>query len=301
MIIDDFDKITGLDFNAYLSRFKYFVEKHVPVIVGFYKGTYAHLSHDVYTELNALKTESKRYTEAILKHSHRFDNAEYWEIAEVIDEMAIRLKTIERTPRWVRSTFASLDKNTNTEVDVNLPSMTTLEELAARSGYEDPQNSWVSIAMRNDLDEEDYTPDGGNLLNVNLAGGNSVIINDVVDVMSGDNAYGKDIYRVMTFENDDLVTVEGEACMIQCYEVLIGMQRGSVPEFPEMGIGEVLAGNIAAFAYPTILRQVHRTMYRDDSVESVGINKFDTDGDAVIMDIFIESKFGKYIRTGLQI
>lgn len=299
MIVDDFNNITGLRLDLHISRFQFFVENHLPFIISYYRGTAESLESTIQTELSSLTKESKRYREACLNHSRAFDNAEFWDVVDLIDEIGIRLKTIERTPRWVRSTVAALDRNINTEIDSVLESQHTLEDMARNHGYEDAENSWHRIAMRNDLDEEDYTIEGGNILKINIAGNISVVIDDVVDIMYGDNVYGKDIVTTIGFSNNDLNTVEGEACMIQCYETLIGLSKGDIPEHEDMGLSDVMGGNIAAFSYPTILRQVHRTMDRDDSIESVGISKFNTDGDIIVIDMIIESKFGKYIKKGI--
>ncbi len=300
MIVDDFNRITGLDYLSYSNRFRLFVENMLPLIIGYHSGTYKSISSEVYKEIDEIHKLSLTFDSAVVSNSNRFHNSEYWDVVTALDEMSVKIMTIKRMPRWLRAPVDFYSTNTSPEIEVSVGSMSTIEDLAASVGYSNPDNDWADIAIRNDLDEDDYTTDGGMVLMVNGSGNSSVVINDVVDIMSGDNAYGKDVFSVITFDNDDIKTVEGLDCAMQCYTNLINLRKGGIPEHPEMGIGEIMTGNIAAFSYPVILRQVHNTLYRDDSVSSVGISSFDTNGDSVSLSIIIKSKLGMSLPLTVQ-
>lgn len=301
MTIDGFNKITGIRVDKYISDYGVFVTKNLGSIVNYYTGVDTKPDIIAFKSLEDLIKRSKIIDEAIMINSRRFIGAEYWNLVESLDDIKTSLQTADNTSRWVRSTIARGDFNTNAEVDIVLDQDKTIEDLAEESGYIDSDNSWVKIALRNDLDEEDYTLEGGNVLKINMLGRAAIIIDDVIDETSGDNMYGKDIKAVMTYVDDDLETVIGEACMNQCYETLIKLSKGDIPEFREMGMGKLVGGNMASFSYPTILRQLHRTFYRDSSVESVSISEFRIEEDIVNMDVIIESKFGKFLREGISV
>ncbi len=301
MIVDDFNKITGLDVGKYFSDFTSFVDINLNRIINYYTGVEKNPDIQSFQKLVYLVSESDKFNEAIIKNDRRFNKSEYWNIMDALDEIRTRLSTTENTYKWVRSTTAKGDLNINSEVEDVLGQFNTIEDVAKRNGYQDPINSWSDIAMRNDLDEEDYTPSGGNILKVNMIGRRSIIIDDVVDRLFGDNMYGKDINVIMSYIDNDLDTVTGYDCMVQSYETLLGMRRGDVPEFSDMGVSAAAGGNISSFAYPVILRQLQQVFYSDSSVDSISIIEFKVVEDNVAMGIAISSKLGKSIKRGLSI
>ena len=301
MIADKFNKITGLRIGSYFKVYGLFVNTDLNRIVNYYTGVESTPNISSFKRLDYLLAESNRFNESVIKNGRRFNNAEFWDVVEALDNIRTSLQTDSNTYKWVRSTIANGDFNTNPEADVILGQSNTLEDVAAKAGYSDPNNSWVKIAMRNDLEEEGYTTDGGNTLTINILSGTGLLIDDVVDQVFEDNMFGKDINVKFEYADDDLVTVVGEACQIQCYTTLLNLAKGDIPEFPDMGIGVVIGGNMAGFSYPTILRQFHRIFYRDSSVKSVSITKFNTDMDKIELEISIESKFGEILKNPVVI
>lgn len=297
-IIDSYNKITGLSVGDYISSYNSFVSTNLGKIVNYYIGVEEKPDIISFKLLNSLLKESNSYDEASLIHCNRFDNAEYWDLIELLDDIRTSLNTANNTYKWVRSTVANGDFNTDPEANVVLGQLSTIESLANSAGYKDPNNSWVKIAIRNDLDEDKYTTAGGNVLKINVLSGTGLVISDVIDQVFGENMKGKDILAKFTFHNNDLAVVSGDACLFQSYSSLLTLRKGDIPEFPYLGIGVIIGGNMAAFSYPTILRQVHSTFYTDSSVKSVGISKFNTDGDNIELDFQIASKFGDILQNG---
>lgn len=299
MIVDSFNKIVGINVSRFISDYSLFVSNNLNSIINYYTGTVSDPDLKSFNVLNDLISRAKEINESIAINHRRFDVAEYWTVVEAIDNIITALDTAYNTSRWVRSTIANGDFNTNLESEVVLPQNNTLENLAKSSGYEDSANSWVRIAMRNDLDEDKYTLDGGNVLRINMLGRASIEIDDVIDNISGDNMYGKDIRRKFSYVNDDIDTVVGESCMLQCYEILIGLTKGDIPEFEDMGLSGGVGNNVSSFSYPLTLRQIHRTFYRDASVESVTMSELEINQDIVTASIIIQNKFGSFLRKGV--
>ena len=301
MIIDKFNSITGLRVDTFISSYTSFVDTDLTKIVNFYSGLLSKPDLTSFRNLSSLIDQSKTLNESIMTNSRLFDNAEYWDLVEVLSDIHSSLETAANTARWVRSTRANNDFNTNPEVDVVLSSRTTIESLARTSGYQEPIDSWVNIALRNDLDEDKYTVGAGNVLKINMLGSKSFVIDDVVDTISGDNMYGKDIKTVFKYTDNDLETVEGEPCLFQSYNTLLKLSRGDIQEFVDMGLSPVIGSNIAVFSYPVVLRQLHRTFDRDSSVDAVSILDFNIQDDNMVMNVLIESKFGSFLKTGVII
>lgn len=301
MIADDFSTIIGINVSKFITDYSSFVSSNLGSIVNYYTGADSQPDIKSFNLLADLIKRSKEINEAIAINTRRFGVAEHWTLVEAIDDIITSLDTASNTPRWVRSTVANGDFNTNAESDVVMNQNNSVEAMAEKAGYDDPDNSWIKIAMRNDLDEDKYTFEGGNILKINMLGRSAIVIDDVIDTTSGDNMYGKDIKTKISFVNDDFDTVEGEECMLQCYGILIKLQKGDIPEFEEMGLSGGVGSNMAAFSYPVALRQLHRTFYRDASVESVSMVDLNINQDIVTANIIITSKFGAFLKKGVLI
>lgn len=288
----------GFDVKDFIYQYSQFVVNNLGKITNFYTGVEKNPDIQSFKMLDHLLYLSDILNSAAILNESRFDNSEYWDVIEMLDDIRTSLQSAKNMAKWVRSTTADGDFNTNPEASVVLEQYNTLEMLASKAGYDDPQNSWERIAMRNDLDEDDYDLSGGNVLKINVLSGIPLVVDDVVDRCIGDNMKGKDILVNIEYKNDDLNTVEGDDCLFQCYNTLLKLKKGDIPEFPELGQGVIPGGNMALFSYPTVLRQLHKTFETDSSVKTIGIGGLKVDNDTISLDVLLESKFGDILKKG---
>jgi hypothetical protein len=75
------------------------------------------------------------------------------------------------------------------------------------------------------------------LLNVRVPNDTTFNLENIVDTLSYQNVYGKDIACKLEIQLDGgLKTLEGRDSLQQTYGTIMSTIRGSIPEFPEDGV-----------------------------------------------------------------
>jgi hypothetical protein len=76
--------------------------------------------------------------------------------------------------------------------------------------------------------------------------------------------------------------------------------KGSVPEFPQDGIGKDLVGsNVNAIQYPILLRQQSAVFEKDGRYKSIAINKLETQVESLIMELTVTTKLDEVLNENL--
>lgn len=302
MILDDFEYITGYDLRGYFVRFIDFSTYKYPNIVKYYRGEVDSPDPVSFNTLNSLLKESIVVNGVIESNRKSLSsNAEFWELLIQVETIRTKLESMENTARWERSVKSNVDYSKYSDMTIILKQSQTLENISRAIGNESSNDGWYSIAISNDLHEEGYDLSGGNEIKIFFRDGVPVIISDVVDIMNGDNIYGKDIYKVITFEDDDLKSLDPKDAVQQCLDTLVSIRRGSVPEYPEFGIRNIAGSNIMSIAYPIISRQLRQTIMSDSVVMNVTVSNIEIYGDAVKISAVIKTKLSDEIIKEITI
>jgi hypothetical protein len=87
---------------------------------------------------------------------------------------------------------------------------------------------------------------------------------------------------------------------LQQTEILVGLTKGSVPEFPQDGISRDLVGsNVNAIQYPILLRQQAGVFEKDDRYKSIAINKLEIQSESLIVELTVVTKLGEVLNEQL--
>lgn len=297
--IDYFYKVTKYNISDFFSKFKDFTDNYYSNYIGYYRGI-SKLDPIATTKLNELINDSSIIEELFFINKDSLSNdLDFWDLYESFNDCVVKIQTIKNTPKWTRSSYiGSFDKDI--QVDYILKQNQSLEDLSSQLGFNDPENDWVNLAIKNDLKEVDYSAEGGNLLKVSFSVNNNINTTSVVDVMIGDALVGKDLLSKLTFLNDDLHYLTPKETIQQASEILLSIQTGSVPEFPRDGIYSNLIGtNIKAFQYPSIFRQIIAIFKKDDTFKEVQILNIQYEQDNVVISLKIVSKLNDIITQNL--
>ncbi len=171
------------------------MENSYSEIVNYYSGGSGLLNKEVMKELNSLIKEYDLIVSLIEGNKNRLSiSMVYWEIVETLDDIGVKLQTIKRTPKWMRSSF-DIDYTSSQVVDGFLQSSQTVENLSLQLGSNDQDQDWSTIAVGNNLYEEGYTYEGDKPLKIRVQFFAGTAPSNSVDVMVGDNILGKDLYR----------------------------------------------------------------------------------------------------------
>lgn len=297
--IDYFYKVTKYNISDFFSKFKDFTDNYYSNYIGYYRGI-SKLDPIATTKLNELINDSSIIEGLFFINKDSLSNdLDFWDLYESFNDCVVKIQTIKNTPKWTRSSYiGSFDKDI--QVDYILKQNQSLEDLSSQLGFNDPENDWVNLAIKNDLKEVDYSAEGGNLLKVSFSVNNNINTTSVVDVMIGDALVGKDLLSKLTFLNDDLHYLTPKETIQQASEILLSIQTGSVPEFPRDGIYSNLIGtNIKAFQYPSIFRQIIAIFKKDDTFKEVQILNIQYEQDNVVISLKIVSKLNDIITQNL--
>lgn len=303
-VLDEYKQITGRDITMYFNNAVEFFNGDYQSIVSYYSGRSSSISSVPFKNFEFLEGQNRDVFETWHKHSHRFNNTKWWLVIEQIEEIDNRLKTLRKINKWARSSLTKVAYNPSFQLDYVLSQNETLENVASSVvGSDHPNDDWVNIAIDNRLEEEDYSAEGGNNLQLKFNRINgSFRINAVVDVIRGESVYGKDIDRRFGFdsENNDLKVLGYKDTVLQAVTILYNLKRNDNPDNPNAGLQTnlIVGQSRALFNFPIIIRQKTQTFANDDTLKNLKITNLKIDQDNLSTDFSVETRLGEVIENG---
>ena len=292
-LIKEFQTITRYDLQEYLVQFEILVKDHFNQIIQFYNGRQKVIPGESLTLLDNMLSQSKSLDYIITLNVNRMNRTDFWDLLEILEDVKTKLETMDNTARWARASVVLAKRVTNPLLSVKLGQKQTIENLAITElGSVNQHQDWYNIAITNDLREEGYTSEGGTPLQVESLGGTSFQILSIVDTMDREKMKGKDIAKMMTWENDDLKVLTGDASFIQDVSILFELRKGDNPEFVQHGLTPELAvgQNFNSIAFPILVRQIGELMRTDDAIASYSIDTLERVEDGLFIELEIISK-----------
>lgn len=259
-------------------------------IVSYYNGKTVSVN-TAFTQLKSLVKEAIKIDEIITLNKQSLSKTtEYWDLLSDLSTMRTKLELVVNLNKWMRSSYIFGYEN-QSKMEQILKQRQTFENLSIELGSSDPNTDWVELALTNQVFELDYDKEGGNVLNVNRKNNEALNIQTTVDVMIGLNVLGKDISKDIEFIDDDMLTLGVEDTFYQSAEICLNVTRGSVPEFPFLGIPKSFIGtNVATLRSASLQREVLNNFRTDDSVKRVELLDSGTVEDVAFYDFKITSK-----------
>jgi hypothetical protein len=269
-----FKKVTGYDIEKFLNDYTYFVNNYYQNIVNYYNG--ADIDQTSFNYLDSLKSEVKKIEPLIDQYSNVFDTTDFWSLNNIFGDIQTKLETCDNMGRWMRSVRVGRYSSTVTIPHIQKQNE-TLEKISKDAGFIG-EDSWTDLSLSNQTIEEDYTNKGGKLLNVRIPNNSNFNIENIVDNLSAENVYGKDIICKLEIESDGgLKTVSGKDSTRQTFATIMSTIKGSIPEFPNDGIPNYVYGsNKNIIQYPIIFRSLLSMIQKDKrftGLELLDINK----------------------------
>lgn len=299
-IVQRFEKITRYNLATLLLDFSDFMDSDRSQVIDYYSGLRRDANRNSFRELERLQGEFETINNLIENNRDRFQTTLFWELLESISDMKITLESIENSSKWERSAISKNDFTPGIEVQHTLNMLETLETVSrVIQGSSNPQNEWITIALRNDLREEAYTVDGGNNLQIGFRNRASINIRSVIDTINGESVYGKDLKRKIEISDidGDLVVLTPKETIKQTVEILGTLKQGDSPEFRGEGITAslVIGGNRKSISYPILFRQLFNTFQKDDTLKSMRVVDLKLDQDALSIKIEVETRLGEFL------
>lgn len=302
---DQFEVQTRFPLKDFLTDFATFVSRQSKDITSFYNGNTKSPNIKSFNKLSELRERVRELESVIISNQDRFMTTDFWEVLEMVEDIKIKLDTIDNTSKWLRSVITKNSFNPNPETDYILTQQQTLEKVANNElSSQDPDTEWLNIALRNDLSEEDYTSAGGIKMKLSLQNSTSTLrLQTVVDNMQGEKIYGIDLDRNLHFVNNDLATLTPAKSIRQAVEILAGLRKGDNPEFPNDGLQSslIVGSNLGSIAFPSVVRQMYETFQKDDTLKSFQITKIEQLQDAVFIEFEVNTRLSELLTQTITL
>jgi len=298
--VQKFENITKYDLTKYFNDYINFVNNNQQDIYNYYIGVLQPVQIS-FNELYRLQKEATRLNQIVISKCNQFLTYDFWDLIDQIDNIRVKLDTVYNYDKWLRSSITKGNYNRNIELTFVLRQNQSLENFSNEVGMKSPDNDWVNVAFKNDLREEDYDFNGGNIFkfNFDLGSNSNFNINSVIDNISSDTIYGKDLNKKIQFVNDDLLALSNNDTMVQNVNVLVSLVKGDNIEFPNDGVDKSLLSNKNKILsiYPSIFRQIYNTFAKDDTLKSITITDVYFNQTSLNMKIQVETRLSEIITT----
>ena len=303
-IYELFQRITSIDVQSLLLDFASFIQNQYPNITSYYSGTVRTPDADSFFNLDSLIVRFHDLIDLISLNKNSFDNVQDWVLVEQLEQCQTKLSTISNISKYLRSSIVKGNFQSSVVQDYPLQYNQTLENVSEDLANQNQSEGWTDIAINNDLQEEDYSPEGGNLLKVVF--NNSVqlsYMSSVVDNIIGKAAYGKDISAQISFVGDDLNVLEYVDTIKQSISIKINLKMGDIPQFPSYGIDQKMSvgSAIGSFSFPMIFRKLSDIFSTDDSISAFAFKDVKIVSDAAIIIYEVNTRYNQIINGEINI
>ena len=298
-MLDRFKDITSFDIEQYFTDYNYFISNKLQFLVAYYKGSYS-IEREVFERLFNLLDRSETLDELTSLFSSQLSSTtQFWDLLTNISETKTKLWTILNLSKWLRSAYISSYEN-NLKVSYVMKQRQTFENLSYNIGDVDPNNSWVQLAVDNSVLELDYTKDGGTFVKIRRPDTKAIDITSVVDVMVGDNILGKDLTKKITISEDDILSLIPISSVNQSADICLSVMKGSVPEFPDLGIAKSFIGsNTESLRLSSLIRDIKTNFKTDDAFRSIEVIDSDKKDDSIFFNLSILTKLNTELNKSI--
>lgn len=290
-MFSEFKDITGFDVKRFIQDSSTFLLSKSQILRSYYDGN--NVNPEVFlTELDLLVERYCDFSRIVSLNGRIFNNSQFWELLEVTEDLGTKLLMLTQYSRFLRSSRTSSIGGDMVTVNNSMGQNESIEKLAEQYNS-DPLQTFID----NDLNEEKYTNEGGNLLKFRFNRYKSIRVQSIIDNPIGNRVYGKDINKNFKFSFDDIEILQPEKSVEQSFSILTGLRRGQIPENPDRGVDSkaAIGSNMKTIAYPTIMRQLIDAISTDDSFELVRVESVNIEKDSVFIDISAQTIIGDYI------
>lgn len=264
---DKFLRITNYDLSSFVFRVQDFFAQDFPLILNFYNGNSNFIDKVHIKKLNSLAEECLRVTSMFRDFKGLMMTCDFWGLLDGVEDIRTHLQYAQNIPKYLRSSYIKGKVRNGYSYDYSMDQFQTLEDVSLDElRQSDSNNLWTRIAIENDLREVDWDIDGGTQLQLTDYSFQQNLVTSMIDYTIGDRIYGKDIKRLIEFDNDDLMVLGYKDTVFQTVEILQNLKKRDVPEYPWLGTnGKFWTGNnIAMTNLPIVTKELNDVFRTDD-------------------------------------
>lgn len=292
-VIIEFQSVTKFPLIEYLSKYRNFMLDSYPALNRYFSGEDEKIDNSHMTAFNNLLNESKNVMSQFKNFSNKFSNCGYWELMEYLDGLNDTLEKINKLPKFRRTCLGKRGYLPSVEVQASVGDMRTMEDVANSVRELNSDNTdWVDLMLNNDLNEFDWEIDSLSGIKVFINNKTDVVVTTIIDIPIGSRIYGKDVFRKIDFEENDLKICEFENNIEQKCNILLELNRGDVPENMLFGKHLNLIGSsVKQYGYSELINDITNNFMQNDLFEYVSVNSFNFNNGDLIVSVDIKTKY----------
>lgn len=300
-VMEEFEDITSTDIQTYLTNVMNFLSTSYNRIVAFYSGQQSTVSQADFTSFTNLQTDTENMLAVFRLQGQALKNLKFWILLDQVEQIDSRLNSLANINKWSKSSITFVGYDPAQQAAYTLRAHQTLERVASDIlSLPTPDDDWYSIAINNQLTEEDYTVDGGTTIQLSFPTiNNGISINSVVAVMTGDAILGLDFQKKLQFADDDLIVLDGPDTVTQSMYILAKLKQNDNPDFPTLGLQSavIVGGTRASLNFPVISRQITQVFASDDSFKNFAIQNLNVTQDQLNLSFQVSTRLNE-TQTG---
>jgi hypothetical protein len=295
----DIEEFSGFPILSLFEEIEVFLRDGISSIISQFRYNSGSIDSKPFKEMEQIQEKITNAISALSSNREAFSFYCTWVVLEQLEETQSRILTYQNYDIWSRSSTIKQAFSGPIESDYVQRQGESLEDIEKLASSVNPNESWYNLALRNNLREEDYTPQGGTPLKIIFRNVDGLVIRTVVDVIdSAPKVYGRDISKKIRFVEEDLEWLDNEATKKQSIDILLSLKKGDNPN-NNLGIDEqaVLGTNKNSLLFPSIFRQLSEIFKSDDSFLGIQVQKINLEQDAVFIDVNILTRANE-VETG---
>lgn len=295
-----FEELTKYNLSKFVQDTSLFFKNGFPKIISFFSGTTNTVESSVLNEHKRLLKEADVAVQQFKTNAEKLETVEYWELLDFVEDLRTKLQTISKTSKYLRSSRVDFNDGNGFSYTYTLGDGQTLENISRNVLQDnDSENDWTKIALNNDLLESGWDMDDGKKVTIYKEKFMTSPVTTFIDNMIGEKIYGIDIDRKITFEDDDVKTLSYRDTVYQSADILSGLKKGDIPQYPVLGIDSSLyvGSNIGMMSYSSVVRELTKNFSTDDLFINFSVTDIELVNDAFKLKYTVDTKYKMIVEN----
>lgn len=292
IVINEFEQVTKYPLKAFLRKYADFMTGGYREIKRYFGGETVNISNESVTALRDLTVECRDVMAQFKNFANKFATCGYWELMEYLDDLNDTIETINKLPKFLRTSLGKRGYTPAVQVDGLVGSGRTIDDVASTASELNRENTeWVDLMLQNDFNEADWEIDSIRNLNV-FINRNQVNVTTIIDQPIGERVLGVDVLRKIGFSNNDLALAVRKDNIEQKCVILLELVRGDVPEDMLFGKNPMFFGaNAPLVNYSEVVNDIVNTFMQDDLFASVTVKDISFENGSATFTVEIQTKY----------
>lgn len=298
-IANEFENITKFSLLEYLIKYRDFLQNDYSDIYSYYSGNVETISAEKLNNLSELLNLSNDLIRTFQTFSGKLGNVGYWELQRYCQDLKDTIERISKLPKYCRTAKTSRGYKPYVQIDGEIGGMKTVQDLSEQLGG----MSEIELIVNNDLQESDYEIDELKVIKALVNNKNDVVVNTILEPPIGKRIYGKDIKRKLSFVDNDLETVKYEDNVEQKCNVLLELNKGDVPEFPNFGKNVSFGSGMRNYNYAELILDIKNNFDQDDLFSDINITNITPDKKTgtITLSVAVQTKYAYSTTQSIEL